>query len=137
MEALSKTIKEYEKRLEKLPEKELQLARLERAVKVSENIYLLLLEKYQEARINEVMELGNMRIIDNALAPDEPIKPRKILNLAIGGILGLMMGVMLVFFMEYMDNTIKTTDDIERYLGLPVLGLIPKVTLKTKRKRAY
>lgn len=137
MEAISKTIKEYEKRLEKLPEKELQLARLERAVKVSENIYLLLLEKYQEARINEVMELGNMRIIDDALAPEDPIKPNKKLNLAIGGILGLMLGVMLVFFMEYMDNTIKTTDDIERYLGLPVLGLIPKVTLKTKRKRAY
>jgi len=137
MGALSDTIKEYEKRLEKLPEKELQLARLERAVKVSENIYLLLLEKYQEARINEVMELGNMRIIDNALAPDAPIKPNKKLNLAIGGILGLMLGVMLVFFMEYMDNTIKTTDDIERYLGLPVLGLIPKVTQKTKRKQAY
>jgi len=48
-----------------------------------------------------------------------------------------MLGVMLTFFLEYMDNTIKTTDDIERYLGLPVLGLIPKVTQKTKRKRSY
>lgn len=137
MEAISKTIKEYEKRLEKLPEKELQLARLERAVMVSENIYLTLLEKYQEARINEVMELGDISVIDEALIPEAPIKPNKKLNLAIGGILGLMLGVMLVFFMEYMDNTIKTTDDIERYLGLPVLGLIPKVTFKTKRKRAY
>jgi uncharacterized protein involved in exopolysaccharide biosynthesis len=136
-EAISKTIKEYENRLEKLPDKELHLARLERAVKVSENIYLLLLEKHQEARINEVMELGNIKIIDKALVPGNPIKPNKKLNLAIGGILGLMMGVMLVFFMEYMDNTIKTTDDIERYLGLPVLGLIPKVNQKTKRKRAY
>lgn len=134
MEAISKTIKEYEKRLEKLPEKELQLARLERAVKVSENIYLLLLEKYQEARINEVMELGDIRIIDNALVPDAPIKPNKKLNLAIGGILGLMVGVMLAFFGEYMDNTIKTTDDIERYLGLPVLGLIPKVSPKRKKR---
>ena len=90
---------EYERSLE-LPDKELRLARLERAVRVSENIYLLLLEKYQEARINEVMELGNISIIDKALAPDEPIKPRKVLNLAIGGILGLMLGVMLVFFKE-------------------------------------
>jgi uncharacterized protein involved in exopolysaccharide biosynthesis len=112
MEAVSKTIKEYEKRLEKLPEKELQLARLERAVMVSENIYLTLLEKYQEARINEVMEL-----------------------LAIGGILGLMLGVMLVFFMEYMDNTIKTTEDVERILDLPILGVIPKDTPEKKKKR--
>ena len=135
IEATSKTIKEYEKRLEKLPEKELQLARLERAVKVSENIYLLLLEKYQEARINEAMELGNMRIIDKALTPDNPIKPNKKLNLAIGGILGLMLGVMLLFFTEYMDNTIKNTEDVERTLNLPILGVIPKDTPEKKKKR--
>ena len=103
---------QYEKSLEKLPEQELRLARLERAVKVSENIYLILLEKYQEARINEVMEFRNIRIIDKALAPDEPIKPRKMLNLAIGGILGIMLGVMLVFFLENMENTIKNTEDV-------------------------
>ena len=91
---------QYERRLEKLPEQELRLVRLERAVKVSENIYLLLLEKYQEARINEVMEFRDIRIIDKALVPDEPIKPRKMLNLAIGGVLGLMLGVMLAFFRE-------------------------------------
>ena len=89
-----------EKSLEKLPDQELRLARLERAVKVSENIYLILLEKYQEARINEVMEFKDIRIIDKALTPDEPIKPRKMLNLAIGGTLGLMLGVMLAFFIE-------------------------------------
>lgn len=133
-EAIAKTIIEYENRLEKLPDKELQLARLERAVKVSENIYLILLEKYQEARINEVMELGDIRIIDKALVPDAPIKPKKKLNLAIGGVLGVMLGVMLVFFMEYLDNTIKTADDIERHLGLPVLGLIPKVNSKRKKR---
>ena len=136
-ESLASSVKEYESRLERLPDKELYLARLERAIKVSESTYIILLEKYQEARINEAMELGDIRIIDEARIPKNPIKPNKKLNLAIGGILGLMLGVMLTFFMEYMDNTIKTTDDIERYLGLPVLGLIPKVTLKTKRKRAY
>ena len=135
MEAISKTIKEYEKRLEKLPEKELQLARLERAVKVSENIYLLLLEKYQEARINEVMELGDIRVIDEARVPGSPIKPNKKLNLAIGGILGLMLGVMLVFFLEYMDNTIKTTEDVERTLNLPILGVIPKDTPEKKKRK--
>jgi len=134
-EAISKTIKEYENRLEKLPDKELHLARLERAVRVSENIYLLLLEKHQEARINEVMELGDIRVIDQALIPEAPIKPNKKLNLAIGGILGLMLGVMLVFFMEYMDNTIKNTEDVERILNLPILGVIPKNTPEKKKKR--
>ena len=91
---------QYERSLEKLPDQELRLARLERSVEVSENIYLILLEKYQEARINEVMEFKDIRIIDKALTPDEPIKPRKMVNLAIGGILGLMLGAMLAFFRE-------------------------------------
>jgi len=136
-ESLASSVKEYEDRLEKLPNKELNLARLERAVKVSENTYIILLEKYQEARINEAMELGDIRIIDEARIPKSPIKPNKKLNLAIGGILGLMLGVMLIFFMEYMDNTIKTEEDIERTLGLPVLGLIPKISSKNKRKKVY
>jgi len=126
---------QYENRLEELPDKELRLARLERAVRVSENIYLLLLEKHQEARINEVMEFGDIIIIDKAFAPNEPIKPRKILNLAIGGILGLMAGVMLAFFGEYMDNTIKNTEDVERILNLPILGVIPKDSPEKKKKR--
>ena len=91
---------QHEKSLEKLPDQELRLARLDRAVKVSENIYLILLEKYQEARINEVLEFKDIRIIDEALVPDEPIRPRRMLNLAMGGVLGLMLGVMLTFFIE-------------------------------------
>ncbi len=128
-------IKNYETRLEQLPEKELQLARLERGVRVAENTYLLLLESYQEARISEAMEMGNIRIIDQALVPTNPIKPRKLLNLAIGGVLGIMLGVMLVFFMEFFDYSFKSKDDVEKYLELPVLGVIPLVTFEDIVKR--
>ena len=134
-ESLASSVKEYEGRLERLPDKELYLARLERAIKVSESTYIILLEKYQEARINEAMELGDIRVIDEARIPKDPIKPNKELNLAIGGILGLMLGVMLTFFLEYMDNTIKTTEDVERTLNLPILGVIPKDTPEKKKKR--
>jgi len=134
-ESLASSVKEYESRLEKLPDKELHLARLERAVIVSENIYIILLEKYQEARINEVMELGDIRVIDEARIPKNPIKPNKRLNLAIGGILGIMLGVMLTFFLEYMDNTIKTTEDVEHALNLPILGVIPKDSPEKKKKQ--
>lgn len=136
-ESLASSVKEYEDRLERLPDKELYLARLERAIKVSESTYIILLEKYQEARINEAMELGDIRVIDEARIPKYPIKPNKKLNLAIGGILGLMLGVMLTFFMEYMDNTIKTTEDVERILDLPILGVIPKDTPEKKKKRKH
>ena len=125
---------QYERSLEDFPDKELRLARLERSVRVSENIYLILLEKYQESRINEVMEFGNITIIDKAMPPGGTIKPKKMLNLAVGGILGLMLGVVLVFFMEYMDNTIKNSEDVERILNLPILGVIPKDNFEKRNK---
>jgi polysaccharide biosynthesis transport protein len=140
-DSISEIVTQYENRLEELPKKEIQLARLERAVRVAENIYLTLLESYQEARISEAMELGDIRIVDAALIPDNPIKPRKLLNLAIGGVLGLMLGIMLVFFMEFLDHSFKSREDVEQYLQLPVLGTIPyaefnREVRKRKSKRA-
>jgi len=135
LSSTNEVIKQYEERLDKLPEKEIQLARLERAVRVAENIYLILLESYQEARISEAMELGDIRIVDAALIPSNPIKPRKRLNLAIAGVLGLMLGIMLVFFMEFLDHSFKSREDVEQYLDLPVLGTIPYVDFNTKKRK--
>lgn len=69
---------------------------------------------------------GNLNIIDNAVAPEHPSKPNKKLNVAIAFVLGLMVSLGIVFVIEYMDKTIKTEDDVEKYIGLPVLGVIPK-----------
>lgn len=115
---------------EGIEDRELRLADLERTVRVSENIYLLLLEKYQESRINEVMEFVDIRIIDKALPPETSIKPRKVLNLAIGIALGIIVGALLSFFLEYTDHTIKNSKDVENVLNLPVLGIIPKNSIK-------
>lgn len=108
------------------PEKEFQLARIERNMRVSENVYMLLLEKYQEARIDEVMEFRDIIIIDKANVPDKPVKPRKMLNLIIGGLFGIVLGCIIAFFLEFIDKTIKKPEDVERTLNLPVLGTIPK-----------
>jgi len=69
---------------------------------------------------------GNIEIMDTAKVPTIPIKPNKKLNVAIAFVLGLMISVGLVFLLEYMDNTIKTQDDVEKLLGLPVIGNIPQ-----------
>lgn len=82
-----------------------------------------------EAFIREAMRLyptGNVQIIDSATIPDRPIKPNKRLNIAIAFVLGLMISLGLVFLLEYMDNTIKTEGDVEKYLDIPVIGIIPK-----------
>lgn len=70
---------------------------------------------------------GNVQIIDNAVLPEFPVKPNKKLNMAIGFFLGLMASIGIVFLMEYLDNTLKTENDVEKYLELPVIGVIPKI----------
>ena len=77
--------------------------------------------------VKSIMKVENVQVIDKAQTPSSPIKPRPILNMAIAGVLALMSGVFLAFLIEYLDNTIKTADDVEKYLELPVLGAIPKL----------
>lgn len=76
------------------------------------------------------IKLENVRVVDRARIPVDPIKPRPVLNTAIAGVLGGMVAVGIAFLSEYLDTTIKTTDDIERQLGLPVLAVIPQVDLQ-------
>lgn len=77
--------------------------------------------------VKKFMKVENVQVIDEAQVPKNPIKPRPMLNIAIAGVLGLMFGIFLVFLLEYLDNTIKTPKDVEKYLQLSVIGAIPKV----------
>ena len=108
-----------------IPAKELELVRLMRDVQVQENIYLMLMTQNEEIRINEEMHSGNLQVVDLAIVPSAPIKPRVKLNMAIGGVLGLFIGFGLAFLLEFIDNTIKTKEQAEAILGLPVIGQIP------------
>lgn len=73
----------------------------------------------------EIKKVDSVSIVDKAVAPMSPIKPNKKLNVLIAFVAGLMASVGLVFLLEYLDNTVKTTNDVETLLGIPVLGLIP------------
>ncbi|QAT62022.1 hypothetical protein EQM13_10700 [Acidilutibacter cellobiosedens] len=77
-------------------------------------------------KVKDIMNIENVQIIDRAQVTDKPVKPRPFLNMAIAGVLGLMAGIFLAFILEYFDNTIKTQEDVQKYLGLSVIGTIPK-----------
>lgn len=72
-----------------------------------------------------VYSAGEVKIMDKGELPKSPVKPRKTLNIAIAFVLGLMVSVGLSFLLEYMDSTLKTSEDVKKYLDLPVLGTIP------------
>jgi capsular exopolysaccharide synthesis family protein len=110
-------------RLDDLPSQTLQYARLERDLKLNENLYLTMKQKYEESRITEAGQMGKVRILDPALVA-EKVKPNKKLNLLLGMILGLGFGLGYAFLREFMDNTVKAVEQLERK-GLTVLGIIP------------
>lgn len=127
--ALVQLIEAQERELDFLPARELELARLIRDAKVTEELYILLRTRYEEARISEAMQTADVHVIDDAILPEFPVKPRKMLNIAIGVVLGTFLGVGIAFLAEFVDNTLKTKDDVERLLGIPVLGQIPDFDL--------
>jgi len=75
--------------------------------------------------------------VDPAKPPRQPYKPNKMLNLALGLMAGLILGVGLAFFVEHLDSSVKTPDDIDRYIKLPSLGVIPSMAslLPSSRRR--
>ncbi|NLP10172.1 polysaccharide biosynthesis tyrosine autokinase [bacterium] len=125
--SLNNAVGQYEGTLNGLPGKEYELARLTRERDLANSIYIMLSQRNEEARISEAEKIGNMRIIDRAEPPKAPVKPRKVLNLAIGLLLGLTMGLGLAFFMESLDTTIKTPEQVESLIGLNLLGAIPRI----------
>ncbi|MFQ5633013.1 MAG: polysaccharide biosynthesis tyrosine autokinase, partial [bacterium] len=134
VKSLKGIVDEYSSHLMQLPEKSLKLAQLERASKVDEKIYIMMKEKYQESQITEVGQLGDVRIIDPAKPPKNPIKPRKRLNLMLGMMVGLGLGVGLTFLLEAMDNSVRVMEDLTR-IGLPALGAIPEIRQQEALKR--
>lgn len=73
-----------------------------------------------------ITKANGVEVIDTAVLPQSPIKPNKVMNVAIATVLGLMIGLFVVFLLEYMDTKIKKPEDIEKHLGLPILGVVPK-----------
>lgn len=77
--------------------------------------------------VKEIMKVENVQVIDPAQVPTSPVSPRPLMNIGIAGVLGVMLGIFIAFLKEFLDNSIKTPEDVEKYLGVPVLGTIPLV----------
>jgi succinoglycan biosynthesis transport protein ExoP len=123
--ALRKITASAEEEIGKLPAREQQLVRLTRNVSLTQEIYVMLMKRRGEAKISELMVPTDVQIVDRAVLPDKPAKPNKLLNIVVAAFLGLFAGVGLAFWLESMNASIYTADDVTNYLNLPVLGNIP------------
>ncbi len=124
---LRQAFKEQENQANRIAEQSVQYNILKREVDTNKQLYEGLLQRLKEAGVSAGLKASNVRIVDAAAAPQKPAKPKVLLNLAMGIVLGLGLGVGGAFLQEYLDNTLKTTEDVERLLRVPALALIPAV----------
>ncbi len=125
---LSGTIREIQERDKNLPEYEVHLGQLQRNVKVNEDLFSLLRTKLQEARIREREHADEVSIIRSA-DPGVRINDKLWSTTVVGCIIGLMLGLILALIRETFDTSIGTIEDVERFLQIPVLGVIPHINI--------
>ena len=106
-------------------EKLVQYNILKREADADKDLYDGMLQKLKEAGIQAGLRSSNIRVVDPALVPSSPSRPQKARNILLGLLVGLVGGVGLALLREYMDNTIKTPDDIEMIARLPSLAVVP------------
>ena len=123
--SLKRAVENYNELMSKLPDTEVELARLTRSFSINEKIYMMMIEKYEEAKIVEKSKIGNIRIIEEALIPSNPIKPNKKMNMLIAIVMGIGLGFGAAIMFHSLDSKIRTFDDVRKYVGLKILGTIP------------
>ncbi len=122
---VAQAFKDQEKQANIVATRSVQYNILKREVDTNKQLYEGLLLRLKEAGVSAGMKASNIRIVDSAVTPTSPVKPKMLSNLALALILGLGFGVGLVFLQERLDNSLKSAEDIECFLRVPALALIP------------
>ncbi|KAK0354413.1 hypothetical protein LTR94_012654 [Friedmanniomyces endolithicus] len=131
--AINKRIAELDGTLKRLPELQRQYLQLFREVEVKQQLYTGLLNSYQQLRIAKAGEIGNVRIVDTAVEPIEPIKPKKLLILILSVFLGGFLGTLLALLRNMLRSGIKDSNQIENELDLPVYATVPRSPVQESR----
>ncbi len=127
-------------RLQALPEIQQQYLKMYRDVKINTELYTNLLNDYQKLKIAKSGEVGNIFVIDKAVTPITQIKPKKALIILIGFLLGIMLGLVLVFIRKLLSTGVKDATELEIATNLPVLANIPYTKIQeqfVKKKDSF
>jgi capsular exopolysaccharide synthesis family protein len=135
--ALKEELAQAQRELQVLNDNEMRITQLEREIDIQKGNYRNYSEKLEQTRIDRALEVGkisNISLVQPATYPVKPIRPRTLLNLALGLFLGAFGGLGVAFLSENLDHSFKAPDDVDKYLDLPVLVTIPLWGGKTTPK---
>jgi tyrosine-protein kinase Etk/Wzc len=127
LQKLDEIIAQFGKTISSLPSVERDLAELTRSREVTAQIYTFLLTKKEESRIVMASTISAIRTIDNAVTPRSPIAPNIKLNLLMGAVAGLLLSIGVAFFLEFIDDSLKSIEEVERFVRKPIYGIIPRI----------
>jgi len=133
LSAVNKQIGELNSTLKQLPDVQRQYLQLYREVEVKTQLYTALLNSYQQLRIAKAGEIGNVRVVDTAVEPVEPIKPKKLQVLILSLFLGGFIGTLIALLRNMLRTGIKDSGQIENELDLPVYATVPRSPIQESR----
>lgn len=133
LNAINKKITSLNDTLKQLPDLQRRYLQLYREVEVKQQLYTALLNSYQQLRIAKAGEIGNVRIVDTAVEPVKPIKPKKLIILALSLFVGGFIGTLLALLRNIMRSGIKDAGQIENELDVPVYATVPRSPIQESR----
>ncbi|MCF7821200.1 MAG: polysaccharide biosynthesis tyrosine autokinase [Mariprofundaceae bacterium] len=129
MQNLQASMDDTQKKYQGLPEQALALKRLERSIRINEELHDLLEKKYQETLIQESEKVQEVSLVRPAMLSHARVNPVRTAQTAIAGfILGLVMGLIIALILETMDTSVGTIEEVEAFLEVPVIGFVPHIT---------
>jgi succinoglycan biosynthesis transport protein ExoP len=131
---LRKAFEEQKLRAMQMKEKAIQYNILKREADTNTELHRGLLQRMKEAGVSAGITASNIQVVDQAELPIRPHRPNKNLNLLLAAIVGLFLAVGLAFFFEYLDNTVKTPEDVEGLIRLPSFGMVPEISSERKKR---
>ncbi len=136
-EMLQQAFMEQERQANDIAGKSVQYNILKREADTNKQLYVGLLEKLKETGVSSSLKATNIRVVDTAYPPKKFARPRILLDLSITLIVGICLGIAAAFLQEHLDNTLKSSEDIERFLQIPSLGAVPAMELSANPRRMH
>lgn len=135
--ASSRVEQAWEERALEIDRKQKEFDGLQRNLKRLQGLYDLILNRLQEVDISAGIQVESVQMLERAITPGGPLKPRNLQSLFLAALIGLAVGIGLIFALEFMDDSVRYPEDVPRSLGTPCLGLVPTAHWKQEDDAAY